>query len=165
MHSSALKKDIFRHVFTASTLDEVRDIEKRATAFSIKNFSIRLYILVYRTLFNFLLGGLRYVWFSSGTPSANDVLSIVVYVQGMLGDTAVHLPVIASLKKNFPRAKITVVSYSEGFPIEMLLDGLPYIDTLITIAGHPVVRDGLSLKFSDDRLRALPCDLFVNCSP
>jgi len=165
MRSSAINKNMFRTVFAASTLEEVRTIESRAQAFSVKNLLLRLFILVYRTIFNLVLRAVQFCWFSSDIPVANEVLSIVVYVQGMLGDTAVHLPAIAALKEKFARATVTVVSYSEGFPISMLLGGLPYIDNLITISDHPIVRDGSSLKFSDDRLREVPCDLFVNFSP
>ncbi len=165
MHSHALKKNMFRKVFVASTLEEVRAIERQAHAFSAKNLVLRMYVRMYIVAFNFLLRGLRAIWFSSGTPPVNEVLSVVVYLQGMLGDTAVHLPAIASLKKKFARATLTVVSYSEGFPIGILLKDLPYIDSLITIADHPVVRKGTSFKFSDDRLRSISCDLFMNFSP
>ena len=165
MHSNALKKNMFHAAFTASTLEQARAIEARANAFSEVNLVLRLYILVYRTLFNLVLRVLHFFWFSSGLPAVNEVRSIVVYVQGMLGDTAVHLPAIAALKKKYSTAALTVVSYSEGFPIKKLLEGLPYIDDLIMIADHPVVRTGSSLKFSDDRLRRISCDLFVNFSP
>ncbi len=165
MHSDALKKSTFRRVFAASTLEEVREIEKEAHAFSAKNLVLRLYVRMSVAAVNLVLRGLRAFWFFSGSPPVNEILSVVVYVQGMLGDTAVHLPAIASLKKKFARSTLTVVSYSEGFPIGILLKDLPYIDSLITIADHPVVRKGISLKFSDDRLANISCDLFVNFSP
>jgi len=165
MSSSALKKEMFRKVFAASSLDEVRKIEKSVTTFTLKSFFLRTYIIVSTLLFNALLRLFRFFWFSPGIPHPGDVHAIVVYVQGMLGDTAVHLPAVAFLKNRFPGARLTVVSNSEGFPIAMLLGSLPYIDERIVIGDHPVVRKGASLNFSDERLRGIRCDLFVNFSP
>jgi ADP-heptose:LPS heptosyltransferase len=91
--------------------------------------------------------------------------SIVVYVQGMLGDVAVHIPAMAALRKRCPNARFICVCHSEGFPIGDLLGELPWIDELHVLAYQPVVRRGLRLVFSEPVLASLKADLFVNLSP
>lgn len=100
------------------------------------------------------------------TPSKNlEPSSILVYLQGMLGDVAVHIPVMAALRKQYPNAKLICVCHSEGFPIGDLLGALPWIDELHVLSHQPVVRKGLRLEYSEPRLENLKADLFVNLSP
>lgn len=90
---------------------------------------------------------------------------ILVYLQGMLGDVTVHLPAVKALRDRFPAVRITCVCYSEGFPIAGLLGGLTYIDKLIVLDKHPVIRQGTELVYSSPELQPLSADLFVNFSP
>lgn len=165
MHARAIRTEVFGKVFVASSLDEARSIEQSVHRFSIKNLLLRSYILFQVVPFNVLLRMLHRFWFSQRAPAQEEVKTIIVYVQGMLGDTAVHLPSISSLKKKFPAATLTVVSYNEHFPLESLLRPLPYIDKLIFINAQPVLRNGFSFNYSSGDLSALTCDLFVNFSP
>ena len=100
------------------------------------------------------------------TPSPNvRPQTILIYLQGMLGDVSVHLPVVRALKLRYPTAEINCVCYSEGFPIAGLLKDLPFFDRLVVVSDHPVVRRGASLVLSDVQLEGLSADLFVNLSP
>ncbi|MBI2428147.1 MAG: glycosyltransferase family 9 protein [Ignavibacteriales bacterium] len=165
MHAHNIRRESFGKVFIASSLDDAQRIERSVHGFSLKNISLRLSIWIRVVLFNLLLKFLHLLWFSQRAPKEEEVRTIVVYVQGMLGDTAVHLPSICSLKKKFPAASLTVVSYNEQFPLESLLRPLPYIDRLLFINAQPVRRDRFSFHYSSDDLTTLSCDLFVNFSP
>ena len=121
-----------------------------------------LYLLLYRTLLWVLRRGV--LGLRTPTPLIQP-REIIVYLQGMLGDVSVHLPAVMALRVKFPAARLICVCYSEGFPIAGLLEGLPYIDQLIVLDKHPVIRQGTKLIYSSSALEELSADLFVNFSP
>lgn len=165
MYSFALRRESFGKVFVGSSLDESRRIERSVHAFSWKALFLRFSVWFHVAVFNIILRFLHRLWFSQRAPKTEDVSTIVVYVQGMLGDTAVHLPSICALKKKFPDATLTVVSYNEQFPLESLLRPLPYIDRLLFINAQPVLRNGFAFEYASESLNTLTCDLFINFSP
>lgn len=148
-------------VFIARSLDELRDIERSAQDYSLKLFLLRSAVWIYVVIANGLIGVLKKFFFHSiiGKPE-----SIVIYSQGMVGDTVVLLPAVKSLRTRYASAKICWVIYSEGFRAHELIDS-SLVDSLILIDAPPVVRRGMRLMFSDPRLSGLRCDLFVNLSP
>ncbi|MGA9408705.1 MAG: glycosyltransferase family 9 protein [Bacteroidota bacterium] len=152
-------------VYSVSTLDEARTIEFEETKLSLGLQVLRGLLIVWRALANGCLEFLRRSWFITKPEKLGTPSSVVVYMNGTLGDHIVHLPVIAGLKKKYSSATLTVVSWCGDFPMAELLSAEPYIDTIVTLHDHPVVRDGFRFGFSDTILESLRCDVFVNLSP
>ncbi|HTR80003.1 MAG TPA: glycosyltransferase family 9 protein [Bacteroidota bacterium] len=152
-------------VHCVSTLDEARRIERDETTLSPGLQAVRGLLIVWRALANGCLELLRRSWFITDPQKIGTPSSVVVYMNGTLGDHIVHLPLIAALKKKYSSAKLTVVSWCGDFPMAELLPAEPYIDTIITLHDHPVVRNGFRFPFSDNALASLRCDVFINLSP
>ena len=148
-------------VFIAKSLDELRGIERSAQAHSIKVFLLRCVVWMYVVIANSIIRVLKKLFFHSKSEKTE---SIVIYSQGMVGDTVVLLPVVKSVRKRYASAKICWIIYSEGFSAHELIDS-SFVDSVILIDAHPVVRRGSTLLFSDERLNAIRCDLFINLSP
>ncbi len=152
-------------VYSVSTIDEARIIEFKETKLPLGLRVLRRLLIVWRALANGCLEFLRRSWFITRPEKLGMPSSVVVYMNGTLGDHVVHLPLIAGLKKKYSSATLTVVSWCGDFPMAELLSAEPYIDAIVTLHDHPVVRDGFRLRFSNTVLESLRCDVFVNLSP
>lgn len=116
-------------------------------------------------LCNGVLSILQLLLFKRWNAETCSPRTIVAYTYGALGDNVVLLPVIASLKKRYPTATVTVVTTCFGFPIRDFFLHLPYVDHAIQIDDQPVVRRGVRFDYSAEELSSLKADLFVNLSP
>ena len=152
-------------VHSVSTLDEAQRIEFKETRISPWLQVLRVLVIVWRASANELLEALRRSWFKATPESLKDVSSVIVYMQGTLGDHIVHLPSIAALKKKYPSAVLAVVSWCGDFPMMDLLLSEPYINTVVPLHDHPVIRDGFRFRFNNTALESLHCDVFINLSP
>ena len=123
-----------------------------------------LYIKIFRGflwLFQFVLLGLK----APQKKDVNQIKVVVIYLHGMLGDVAVHIPAINVIKKLLTNVKMICICNSEGFPISEFLNSSGIFDQCIVIGSEPVVRHGFTLKIDDDRLKKISTDLFINFSP
>ncbi len=152
-------------VHSVSSLEEARQIELKEKKLPFWLHMLRALLVLRLTLENGALNILHWCWFAATIEKPKDLLTIVVYMHGTLGDHIILLPFIAALKKNYPSAGLTAVTLSGDFPIADLLRSEPYIDEIIILNDHPVTRDGLRFRFTNHSLASLRCDLFVNLSP
>lgn len=79
-----------------------------------------------------------------------DVQDVLVYLTGTVGDVTLTLPVLVALKRKYPGASLSVLFAGNVSLREQLFRHLPYVDRMEDL--------------SEDSLRSLRCDLFVNLS-
>lgn len=152
-------------VYTVSSLEEMYTTERSLDSFSLRNLGGRGLLTILVALCNVVLSILQLLLFKRWNAETCSPRTIVVYTFGALGDNVVLLPVIASLKKRYPSATVTVVTTCFGFPIRDFFLHLPYVDHAIQLDDQPVVRHGVRLMYSAEELSSLKADLFVNLSP
>lgn len=160
-----IRSEFLNKVFIVSRLEEVCEIEHGAHRITLRSLFHRIEMRVRLFFCNAAIFFFRTLWFSSRLKEQNHVSSVVVYMQGTLGDHLVHLPAVAGVRQRFPDATITLVSFYPGFPMEEWLKSISYLNRVIVIDDHPVIRNGFDFRFSDDRLHTLSADLFINFSP
>jgi ADP-heptose:LPS heptosyltransferase len=119
--------------------------------------------MIYIRIFfqNLLISAIRKIAFQ--TFDRSSIKKIVTYTQGILGDHIVVLPALAALKKRFPNAELIVITFC-GKQINDLFSSVGFVDRVIYLDNHPVIRDGLSFRL-DKQLCGVTCDLFVDLSP
>ncbi|MEW5798812.1 MAG: glycosyltransferase family 9 protein [Bacteroidota bacterium] len=152
-------------VYTVSSLEEMYTTERSLDSFSLRNLGGKGLLTILVALCNVVLSILQLVLFKRWNAETCSPRTIVVYTFGALGDNVVLLPVIASLKKRYPSATVTVVTTCFGLPIRDFFLHLPYVDHAIQLDDQPVVRRGVRLMYSAEELSSLKADLFVNLSP
>ena len=154
----------------AGTLEEVRQIVCSAEQENAKSRLLRKFVFIRSTVANCFLSVLKFILFRKLGNPRKEFLDIVVYAVGILGDNVVILPALASLRKRFPLAKITLISSCQNWDpraaIE-LLEPSPFLDDLIILRDYdcPVQRHRFRFVLAVPELKNIPCDLFVNLSP
>jgi len=61
--------------------------------------------------------------------------------------------------------RLSWIVYSEAFDLSPLVRGTKLVDDLYLTAAEPLQRSGMKFVLTDERLKHLRCDLFVNLSP
>ena len=154
-------------VHFAQSLEEMRAIEARYEACSLKQRLARLSIAVWVIAANSLVAVLRSWLFRRGIASREQVRDIVAYTAGTLGDNAVTLSALAALRDGFPEATLTVITNTTGFDPELvksLFAEVRWLNRVVACCDDPVKRQGLRLRVTFPIGEKFPCDLFVNFS-
>lgn len=154
-------------VFCARSYEEAREIERRAEGRDSTFFLLTVFVRLWRAGANICLQLLVMLVFGR-ISQQEEPGDIVVYTVGTVGDNVLMLSAIAALKKRYQRARITAIANCDGFssfPAEQILGNSPYIDRLITLPRHPVMRERLHISADAREAEGLTCDLFVNLSP
>jgi heptosyltransferase-2 len=155
-----------KKVYTARTLDEVREIVRSVEEFDIKNLFKRAFITTWVFTSNCSLRILRFLMFKKWGYAKREFKNIVAYTHGILGDNVVMLPALAALKERFPQAVITVVADLGPLPDAPteLFRAVPFVDRLVVLDKHPVRRERFRIVL-DPKLNGIKCDLFVDLAP
>jgi ADP-heptose:LPS heptosyltransferase len=153
---------IEKKIFHAYSLEDAQNCLREYFPITLK--SILLVCIVYIRIFfqNILISAIRRIVFKTFTAKSQPN-EIAIYTQGILGDHIVVLPALALLRERFPRAEITVIAFC-GDQINDLLSASGFVDKVIALDTHPVMRHGLSFRL-DKRLSGVTCDLFVDLAP
>jgi ADP-heptose:LPS heptosyltransferase len=158
MKEDSIKKKICH----ASSIEDIRNCLKEHFPISLK--IILLICMTYIRIFfqNLLISAIRKIAFKTYTNNSS-IKKIVTYTQGILGDHIVVLPALAALKERFPHAELILITFC-GKQINELFSSVGFVDRVICMDNHPVIRDGLSFRL-DTQLSGVTCDLFVDLSP
>jgi ADP-heptose:LPS heptosyltransferase len=157
-----------KKVFTARTLDEVREILRSAEAFDIRNLFKRALVRTWVFASNCSLKVLRFLFFKKWGYAKREFQNIVVYTVGIVGDNVVMLPALAALRRRYRMSNITVITNCQIWDkdkAEEILGPSPYKDNLIVLDDHPIARKGFKFVMDDPRLKGIKCELFANLSP
>jgi ADP-heptose:LPS heptosyltransferase len=158
-----------KNVYTAESIHEIQNIIRETQPKSSLLLKIRYFFIRSKIIFlNIILSILELFLFKKGVPKQDEIKTIVVYSVGILGDNAVRLPAILTLKKAYPASKIIVINkYQKWNPKvpQQLFESVSYIDRVILVRDNPVQKKGLSFTYDDKQTKDLECDLFINLSP
>ena len=160
-----IKKDIT--IYAVHSYEELQQIIRQVEGFGVRKFIKRVFITYWVLAANILLTIIRRLYFKSKL-SHSEVKEIVVYTVGILGDNAVILPALATLRWHFSTATITIITNCQHWnpsATEGILTHSPFKDRLIILNDHPVQRDGFQFIWDKDKYVGVGCDLFVNLSP
>jgi ADP-heptose:LPS heptosyltransferase len=155
-------------VHVGSSYEEVRRIEIAAERASLFSLFLRGFLQGWLIASNAFLAILRGFLFRWGVPSPDDVQEIVIYTVGTLGDNVLMLPAIAGIRCRFPQARITSIVNCDGYsdyPAKEIIGRSAFVDSLLTLPGHPVCRSGWKITVDFPVFKKPPCELFVNLSP
>lgn len=133
----------------------------------LRTLLLRAFLKAWVPTANGCLYILKRIFFGNRRPAPNEIHSILAYTVGIVGDNVVMLPALAALRKNYPRARITVVTNCHQWGQSGAVGVLGpsnFKDRLIVLDADPVIRHGLNFSL-DSRLKGLSCELFVNFSP
>ncbi len=147
--------------YSVATLDEVRSIEHSAQRRTLLLVVLRFCVWIYVTVANFAIRGIKFVAFPGRSQKIN---SVVVYSEGMLGDTVALLPTVESIRRHYAPATLSWVMNSGGFRANEVIDK-SIADSVVLVNSAPIIRKGFRFAFSDSSLAALKCDVFINLSP
>lgn len=157
-----------KRVYTARTLDEVREIVRSVEEFDIKNLFKRAFITAWVFTSNCSLRILRFLMFKKWGYAKREFENIAVYTVGIVGDNVVMLPALAALRRRYAKAKITVITNCQTWDqsgAEEVLGPSAYKDNLIILDDYPVQRKGFRFLMDKEKFGGTLCDLFVNLSP
>jgi heptosyltransferase-2 len=157
-----------KKVYTARTLNEVREILRSADESDIGSLFKRAFITTWVFISNCSLRILRFLLFEKWGYAKREFENIVVYTVGIVGDNVVMLPALAALRRRYRMAKITVITNCQIWDkngANEVLGPSPYKDNLIILDDHPVQRRGIRFLMDRGKFFGTPCDLFVNLSP
>jgi heptosyltransferase-2 len=155
-------------VIVVRTLEEARQAIFQAERFSCKAIALRLFLSAWVPAANLCLNALRFLLFGVGEKGGEVPLNIVVYTVGILGDNVVLLSALAALRQQYPEAVITVITNCQEWSPQgaiAVLGNSPFVNRMIVLDDHPVMRRGSRFHIDNGRLDDLRCDLFVNLSP
>ena len=154
-------------VYTVRTLEEAKHVLSSAEKGDFKSLALRCFLFLWVAAANCALWVLRLVLFKKWGYKTGEFRSIVVYTVGIVGDNVVMLPALASLRRRYAKAKITVVTNCQAWDQEAargVLQSSPFKDRLIVLGDDPVQRKGFRFILNGS-LTNVSCDLFVNLSP
>lgn len=144
--------DVYGRVFLVHSLEEAQRALISTEAKNFKNLIFTTLNRIWVVNVTFLLRLLSLFFFSKRKFKKNLPKQIVIYTVGVLGDNAIRLAALATLKHKYPDAKITVAMATgsgSSFPAQ-LYGKLPYVDDCVI--------------FTQEFMDRTTCDLFVDLS-
>jgi ADP-heptose:LPS heptosyltransferase len=155
-------------VYTARTLDEVKEILHSAEEFDIRKLFKIAFITTWVFASNCSLRMLKFLFFMKRGYAKREFKNIVVYTVGIVGDNIVILPALAALRRRYAKAKITVITNCQIWDqngAKEVLGPSSFKDSLIILNDHPIQRKGFRFLIDESTFKGIKCELFVNLSP